>query len=93
MSSKLLIKNPIITEKATSLTAFNKYAFEVVGTANKSEVKKAIEKAYGVKVIKVHVVNVKSKKRRLGRTVGVKSGYKKAIVTLKEGEKLDIVGA
>ena len=91
MSNKLLIKNPIITEKVTMISQLGKYAFRVAKQANKSEVKKAIEEIYKVKVVSVNVINAKPKKRRLGRTMGVRPGYKKAIVTLKEGQKLDIL--
>lgn len=91
MSSKYLIKNPIITEKVTMNSQLGQYAFLVDDSANKSEVKKAVEEAYKVKVERVNVINVKSKKRRLGRTAGVRPGYKKAIVTLRAGQKLDIL--
>ena len=91
MSSKYLIKNPIITEKVTMNSQLGQYAFLVGDSANKSEVKKAIEEIYKVKVEGVNVINVKSKKRRLGRTIGIRPGYKKAIVTLKAGQKLDIL--
>ena len=91
MSSKYLIKNPIITEKVTMNSHLGQYAFLVDDSANKSEVKKAVEEIYKVKVEGVNMINVKSKKRRLGRTVGVRPGYKKAIVTLKAGQKLDIL--
>lgn len=91
MSNKYLIKNPIITEKVTMNSQFGQYAFLVGDSANKSEVKKAVEEIYKVKVEGVNVINVKSKKRRLGRTMGVRPGYKKAIVTLEAGQKLDIL--
>lgn len=91
MSNKFLIKNPIITEKVTMNSQLGQYAFLVDDSANKSEVKKAVEEVYKVKVVRVNVINVKSKKRRLGRTMGVRPGYKKAIVTLQAGQKLDIL--
>ena len=91
--SKFLIKQPILTEKATNLTAGNTYTFLVEGGANKSEIAKAIAQIYKVKVDSVRIVNVKPKKRRLGRSTGVKPGFKKALVTLVAGEKIDIVGA
>ncbi|PIR87059.1 MAG: 50S ribosomal protein L23 [Candidatus Harrisonbacteria bacterium CG10_big_fil_rev_8_21_14_0_10_49_15] len=91
--NKLLVKQPILTEKATSLTAGNTYTFLVEGHANKSEVSKAIAQLYKVKVEAVRIINVKPKKRRLGRTVGTKPGYKKAMITLKAGDTIDIVGA
>ena len=93
MSNKFLIKNPLLTEKATEMTAWNKYSFAVEKEANISEIKKAIKLIYKVDVEKVNIINVKPKKRRLGRTLGTKPGYKKAIVTVKKGQKIDIIGA
>lgn len=91
MINKFLVKNPIITEKVTSLSRMGKYVFLVVPEANKSEIKKVIEANYKVKVNDVNIINVKSKKRRLGKTLGIRPGYKKAIVTLQAGHKLDII--
>lgn len=89
--SKLLIKQPWITEKAGDLGGFGKYIFIVDRKANKAETKKAIESIYGVKVIDVNIINIKGKAKRLGRSLGKTSAYKKAIVTLKEGEKIDVM--
>ena len=89
--NKFLVKQPLITEKAHALSALGKYVFLVERGANKTEVKKAIEIIYKVHVTDTHVVNAKPKQRRLGRSVGVKPGYKKIIVTLKKGEKLDVL--
>lgn len=86
-----IVKYPVIAEKATGLTMLNKYVFRLEPAVTKSEVKKAIESIYGVKVAGVNIVNVPRKKRRRGRVMGWRSGFKKAIVTLREGEKLDIV--
>ena len=91
MANKLLIKHPIITEKITMLSQLGQYAFSIDKKANKSEIKKAVENAYKVQVTNVNIINVKPKQRRLGRSIGVKPGYKKAIVTLQEGQKLDIL--
>ncbi len=91
MINKLLVKKPIITEKVTMLSHLGKYSFLVEQSANKNEVKKVIEAIYKVKVNNVNIINVKPKKRRLGKTLGVKPGYKKAVVTLQEGQKLDIL--
>lgn len=88
--NKFLIKNPIITEKATDLSAFGKYVFLVEKGATKPEVKKAVEGVYKVKVIDVHMINTRPKPIK-GRFMSEKSGYRKAIVTLKEGQKLDIL--
>jgi len=91
MINKFLIKNPLITEKATAESSLGKYTFLVDKKANKPEVKKAVENIYKVKVVDVNVINTKPKTRRLGRATGVKPGYKKAIVTLAAGQKLDIL--
>lgn len=89
--NKFLVKKPIISEKATDLSSIGQYLFLVDDKATKSEIVKAVSSIYKVHVVGVRTVNVKPKRRRLGRTVGVKPGYKKAIVTLKKGEKLDIL--
>jgi len=89
--SALLIKQAWITEKATNLSGLRKYIFIIDKKANKPEVKKAIESIYGVKVESVDIINTKGKAKRLGRSLGRTSAFKKAIVTLKEGEKIDIV--
>lgn len=91
MLNKFLVKNPLITEKATRIGALNQYVFLVKKEATKSEIKKIVERAYKVKVSGVNVINIKPKTRRLGRSVGTKSGYKKAVITLKDGHKLDIL--
>lgn len=88
--SNYLILHPHITEKAQNGSVLRQYIFKVVKNANKSEVKKIIEKIYKVKVDKVMIINTHSKTRRLGRTVGKKPGFKKAIVVLKEGESLEL---
>lgn len=90
MSNKFLIKNPIITEKATAMSSMGKYMFLVDDAANKPEVKKAIETIYKINVEKVQIINTLPKPLS-GRFPGMKSGYKKAIVTLKEGQKLDVL--
>ena len=89
--NKFLVKNPIISEKAHDMSALGKYVFLVDKKANSPEVKKVIENVYKVNIVKLNVLNVKPKKRRLGRSIGVKPGYKKVIVTLKEGQKLDVM--
>jgi len=84
------IRNPIITEKATILSEQNKTVFRVHKTANKKVIKKNIEKIFKVNVIKVNILNKKTKvKIRQGKKV-FKSGYKKAIVTLKKGQSIDL---
>ena len=89
----ILIK-PIITEKATNDTElFNRYAFVVAKQANKLEIKDAVETAYGVSIESVKTLNYpiqrKSKFTKKGMVTGIKSGYKKAIVQLAEGESID----
>lgn len=86
-----LIIDPHITEKTHYLANDRQYIFNVLKRANKVEVRKAIEGIYNVKVEKVMMINIPGKTRRLGRTLGRKSGYKKAIVKLKEGHKIEIM--
>ena len=84
------IINPIITEKATILSEQNKTVFKVHEKANKSIIKKNIEKLFKVNVIKVNIINQKSKiKLRQGKK-SYKTGYKKAVVTLKKGQSIDL---
>ena len=85
-----VLKSPHLTEKATNLVTPNKYIFKVIPKANKIEIKKAIQDLYGVKVRDVNLINIPKKRRRLSRTEGWKAGYKKAVVTLAEGEKIEI---
>ena len=76
---------PIITEKTTLLMQENKYTFQVPLNANKVEIRKAVESIFNVKVEKVATIRVLGKTKRMGRTMGKRSDYKKAIVTLKAG--------
>ncbi len=83
-----VLRRPLITEKNTALQAQDKYAFEVAGEANKHQIKQAVEKAFKVKVTAVNVMTVPGKGRRMrGRQVLTQS-WKKAIVTLKPGDKI-----
>ena len=82
-----VIIRPIITENSMDMAADKKYAFKVAKEANKTEVRKAIEEIFGVDVAKVNVVNVNGKKKRMGRTMGTTSSYKKAVVTLTPDSK------
>ncbi len=84
------IKHPIITEKATILSEQNKTVFRVHKKANKSIIKKNIEKIFKVKVIKVNIINLKEKKKIKQGKLTKKSGYKKAIITLKKGQSIDL---
>jgi len=94
LKSKILyeaIKRPHISEKATFLSEGGQYVFEIVGGYNKEEIKNAIEGIYGVDVLSVNMVKIPAKKRRLGRTEGYRKAYKKAIVKIKQGQKIEII--
>ena len=82
-----VIIRPIITENSMDMAEAKKYAFKVAKDANKTEVRKAIEEIFGVDVAKVNVENVSGKKKRMGRTMGTTSSYKKAVVTLTPDSK------
>jgi large subunit ribosomal protein L23 len=90
MQIENIILKPIVTEKSTEFEAKGKYIFKVFAKSNKIEIKKAVEKIFGTKVADVNISNTKVKERRRGKTIGHVSGYKKAIVTLKKGEKIKI---
>ena len=85
-----IIKAPIITEKSSALAANNVITFSVDTKANKTQIKQAIEKIFNVKVESVNTVNVKPKKKRVGRYVGKTNRVKKAIVKLKEGSSIEL---
>jgi len=84
------IISPNITEKSTSLSEFNKVVFKVNKGANKNSIKKSIEKIFKVKVVKINTVNLKGKMKLVRNKKSFKSGYKKAIVTLKKGQSIDL---
>lgn len=86
-----ILHSPHITEKATDATEMNKYVFKVGPKANKIEVKKAVESFYGVDVTDVNIVNIHRKRIRVGRNMGWTNAYKKAIVSVKEGQKIEIL--
>ena len=87
-----LIKKPVITEKSTANAQFNKYIFEVRNDANKINIKKTIEDIYKVKVQKLNSLNVKSKPKVFKGQRGTRSELKRIIVTLKEGNTIDMSG-
>lgn len=92
-----VLKRPVITEKNTNLTPLGQYTFEVDMTANKIQIKEAVEKTFGVTVLAVNTMIVKRKKRRVFRArntarFGTERAMKKAIVTLAPGETIDIFG-
>ncbi|MBI5816165.1 MAG: 50S ribosomal protein L23 [Nitrospinae bacterium] len=86
-----LIRRPIITEKASDAKDnANKITFSVDSRANKTEVKKAVEEVFKVKVDKVNIINVKGKRKRLGKTEGRRPDWKKAVVTIAEGQTIEV---
>ena len=84
------IISPTITEKATSLSEFNKIVFKVHEGASKNSIKKNIEKIFKVNVVKINTINLKGKTKMVRNKKAYKSGYKKAIVTLKKGQSIDL---
>ena len=91
MVNKFLIKHPLITEKSTSLSAIGKYVFLVEQKATSPEIKKSLKAIYNVDVVNVNIINTAPKPKRYGQRINYRSGYKKAMVTLKKGQKLDIM--
>ncbi len=86
-----VLKKPLITEKGNLMKdELNQITFEVDRKANKIEIKEAVEKIFKVHVVKVHTINLRGKRKRLGRSQGKKPNWKKAIVTLKEGDNIDL---
>ena len=84
------IISPNITEKATSLSEFNKIVFKVNKKATKNSIKRSIEKIFKVNVIKINTINLKAKSKFVRGKKSSKPGYKKAIVTLKKGQSIDL---
>lgn len=84
-----VLKRPIISEKTTALKEQGKYAFEVVKGANKRQIKEAVELAFKVDVVKVNIVNVPGKTKRFGRRQVLTPEWKKAVVTLAPGQKIE----
>ena len=85
-----VIRRPLITEKATKLVEEGKYTFEVMQGVNKVEVKLAVEQVFNVKVVSVKIINVRKKERKVGKYEGFRPAVRKAIVTLAEGQSLDV---
>ncbi|ADG81184.1 50S ribosomal protein L25 [Thermincola ferriacetica] len=85
-----IIKRPVISERSMGLLEENKYTFYVDPKANKLEIKHAIQELFNVTVVNVNTMNVKGKTKRVGRFVGKTPNRKKAIVTLKEGDKIEV---
>ena len=86
-----VLKTPHVTEKAAALSEKNQYVFKVWPRANKTEIGKAIKDIYGVDVLSVRIIKVPRKQRRLGKVQGWRKGYKKAIIKIKEGQKIEVL--
>ena len=84
-----IIQKPILTEKSTNLNQYNQYSFVVDKNSNSSEIKKAIEKIFKVKVVKINTSIIRGKLKSFKGKIGYKKDYKKAIVTLAEGNTID----
>ena len=89
MTSHDIIRRPVITEKSMAAMAENKYTFIVQINANKSQIKRAVEEVFGVKVANVQTIRTMGKTKRMGVHVGKRADYKKAIVTLAEGSTIE----
>lgn len=85
-----VLRKPLITEKNSALQAQGKYFFEVDKSANKTLVKQAVQKAFDVTVMSVNIINVPGKTKRMGRNIVHTPSWKKAVVTLKEGETIQL---
>ena len=87
-----VVRRPVITEKSTMLAEDGRYTFEVAAGANKAQVKEAVETAFGVKVAQVNVMSVHGKRKRFGPRLKAKPSWRKAVVTLAKGEKIEFFG-
>lgn len=92
LAARVLLR-PRITEKAYALNALNQFVFQVVMSADKGDVRRAVEEAYGVKVTAVRMVRTQGKTKTAGRYTGKRSGMKKAIVELKKGDTIELFQA
>ena len=93
MDARDILIRPLITEKSTALMAEGKYVFVVAKAANKIEIAKAVAEIFNVKVDSVNTVNMTGKMKRMGRNVGKRSDYKKAVVKLAAGETIEFFEA
>lgn len=89
LAREIIIK-PVVTEKSVDLMQENKYCFKVAKDANKIEIKNAIEEIFKVTVVNVNTINVHGKMKRMGRTQGMTASWKKAVVTLREGDSIEV---
>lgn len=93
-----VLRRPVITEKNTRLMELGQYTFEVATEANKIQIKEAVEQAFGVEVVAVNVMNYRGKERRRSRrgsrrqSIGRTPSWRKAVVTLREGQTIDLFG-
>jgi large subunit ribosomal protein L23 len=92
MSLYDVVRRPVITEKSTMLAEDGRYTFEVAVGATKTRVKEAVETAFGVKVAQVNVMSVRGKRKRFGPRLKAKPSWRKAVVTLAKGEKIEFFG-
>jgi large subunit ribosomal protein L23 len=91
LHKRLVLRKPLLTEKVAGIQdAHNQYAFMVDPAANKVEIKRAVEQKYSVTVVEVNTLNVRGKVKRMGRFAGKRADWKKAIVTLKSGDRIEL---
>lgn len=90
MDSYQVLVRPVITEKNTLLNEQGKYVFEVAKAANKIQIRRAVEHIFKVGVVKVNVITVPGKERRVGRHIGKTRSWKKAVVTLQPGQRIEL---
>jgi len=90
MTPHEVLRRPVITEKSTMLGDQGQYVFEVARDANKIEIRRAVETVFKVNVQSVNVSHVRGKMRRMGRSMGLTSSWKKAVVTLRQGQKIEL---
>lgn len=92
MNNRFIVKKPIISEKSTELAKFGKYVFMVDKKASSDEIKKAIKKIYDVDAVRINIINAKPRFGRYGRiTTKKRSDFKKAVITLRNGQSIDII--
>ena len=91
MAKGLILGRPHITEKVVGMSVHDKYVFVVDRKSTSMEVRKLIEKMYGVNIVKMNMINLPAKKKRLGSRYTKVNGPRKAIVTVKKGQKIDII--
>lgn len=89
MNARQVILRPLVTESSMEAMAYGKYTFAVDPRANKTQIKQAVQEIFNVKVLKVNTMNMPGKERRVGVHLGRKPDWKKAVVTLAEGERIE----